>query len=132
MAWEATALLLGEYGSAELETNPVFSIVDGALHLTQREFLGEHGRFLSVIKMRGTDHSRGEQAFSISTEGITMFPPKIAIQRRPSAHPVGRCITGLGKLDQILGPGIPWGSSVLLSGVAGTGESVLSLEFLYR
>lgn len=132
MAWEATALLLGEYGSAELETNPVFSIVDGALHLTQREFLGEHGRFLSVIKMRGTDHSRGEQAFSISTEGITMFPPKIAIQRRPSAHPVGRCTTGLGKLDQILGPGIPWGSSVLLSGVAGTGKSVLSLEFLYR
>src|SRR5207253_3732535 len=31
MAWETTALLLGEYGSRDLETNPLFSVVDGLL-----------------------------------------------------------------------------------------------------
>ncbi len=133
LAWETTALLLGEYGQADLETNPLFSIVDGILYLSQRETLGEHGRYLKVIKMRGADHSRDEQAFSISPAGIEMYPPRIAILRRtpsPAAH--GRCRTGITKLDELLGPGIPWGSSVLLSGVAGTGKTVLSLEFVYR
>ena len=37
MAWETTALLLGEYSPENYETNPLFSIVDGLITLTQRE-----------------------------------------------------------------------------------------------
>lgn len=133
LAWEVTGLLLGEYGSADLDNNPVFSIVDGIIHLTQRETLGEHVRYLKVIKMRGTRHSRDDHAFSISRSGITLFPPKVAILRHHALRmPPGRCQTGITKLDELLGPGIPWGSSVLLSGVAGTGKTVLALEFLHR
>lgn len=133
MAWETTALLLGEYAPMEQETNPVFSIVDGLFQMSQRESLGEHARYLKVIKMRGTGHSRDDQAFSISRAGISMYPPKVAILRQvPSPASAGRCLTGIEKIDELLGPGIPWGSSVLLSGVAGTGKTVLGLEFLYR
>src|SRR6202034_2773956 len=51
MAWEATALPLGEYGATEYETNPFFSIVDGIIVLSQRESFGEAQRFCKIIKM---------------------------------------------------------------------------------
>jgi circadian clock protein KaiC len=133
MAWEATGLLLGEYGPPEHETNPLFSIVDGIVVLSQREALGEQQRYLRIVKMRGTDHSRDEHAFVITDAGLEMFVPRVAIQRGPAAGGAqARCKTAIPKLDEILGPGIPWGSSLLVSGVAGTGKTVLSLEFLYR
>jgi circadian clock protein KaiC len=133
MAWEATALLLGEYGPAEIATNPLFSIVDGLVILSQREALGESQRFCKVIKMRGTNHSRDDHPFLITGNGLEMFAPRLAIRREQTpAGPQQRCKTRIAKLDEILGPGIPWGSSLLIGGVAGTGKTVLSLEFIYR
>ena len=58
MAWETTAILLGEYGAADYESNPFFSIVDGIIVLSQRESLGEAQRFFKIVKMRGTDHKQ--------------------------------------------------------------------------
>ncbi len=133
MAWETTALLLGEYGPSDYEQNSLFSIVDGLLILSQRESMGEQQRYFRALKMRGTDHSREEHPFVITPDGLRLFAPRVAIQREPL--PRGkqqRCKTHIPKLDEILGPGIPWGSSLLLSGVAGTGKTVLSLEFIYR
>jgi circadian clock protein KaiC len=134
MAWEATAFLVGEFGANEQQTNPLFSIVDGLCVLSQRHAFGEHQRFLQVVKMRGTDHSRDEHAFSISGNGVELFAPHVAIRREPATvrAPAERCLTRISKLDELIGTGIPWGSSLLLSGVAGTGKTVLSLEFLYR
>ena len=133
MAWECTAMFLGEYGPDEYETNPFFSIVDGVVALSQEESLGEQQRFCKVIKMRGTDHSRDEHPFIITPRGVELFAPHVAIRREPTLRGgPERCKTGIGKLDEILGPGIPWGSSLLIGGVAGTGKTVLSLEFIYR
>ena len=134
MAWETTALLLGEYGPADYQTNPFFSIVDGVIVLSQRESMGEQQRFCKIVKMRGTDHSRDDHPFLITKTGIEMFAPRVSIRREPPVSKGGqeRCQTGVDKLDMILGPGIPWGSSLLIGGVAGTGKTVLSLEFIYR
>jgi circadian clock protein KaiC len=133
MAWETTALILGEYAPADYESNPLFSIVDGLVVLSQRESLGEAQRFFKIVKMRGTDHSRDEHPFVITPNGIELFAPRVAIRREPPpGGPVARCETHIPKLDEILGPGIPWGSSLLIGGVAGTGKTVLSLEFIYR
>src|SRR6185436_3722653 len=94
---------------------------------------GEQQRFLQIVKMRGTQHSREAYPFSISDAGLEVFAPRVTIQRSPQAdgEPV-RCKTGISKLDTLLGPGIPEGSSLLIGGVAGTGKTVLLLEFLYR
>jgi circadian clock protein KaiC len=133
MAWETTALLIGEYASSDYENNPLFSIVDGLFLLSQREALGEAQRFFRIVKMRGTDHTRDEHPFLITSRGVQLFAPRLAIRREPaSAGPLARCETHITKLDEILGPGIPWGSSLLIGGVAGTGKTVLSLEFIYR
>ncbi len=132
MAWETTALLLGEYGVADYETNAFFSIVDGVIALSQREALGEQQRFIRVVKMRGTNHSREEHPFLIDVTGVHVFAPRLAITREAHDATTSRCKTGVDKLDELLGPGIPWGSSLLIGGVAGTGKTVLSLEFIYR
>lgn len=135
MAWEVTALLLGEFGPAEYERNPFFSIVDGLILLSQREWMGEPQRFLSTVKMRGTDHNREAHSFAITSEGLQIFASRAVIRREPTreaALPPERCKTHITRLDEILGPGIPRGSSLLVSGVAGTGKTVFSLEFLYR
>jgi circadian clock protein KaiC len=133
MAWETTTLLTGEYEEGEYATSPLFSIVDGLFILSQRESSGEHQRFCRLVKMRGTHHSRDEHSFLISSNGLEVFAPGVTIQRQPAAGGAqARCKTHIARLDEILGPGIPWGSSVLVSGVAGTGKTVLSLEFIYQ
>src|SRR5207245_9528778 len=63
MAWETTALLLGEYATRDVETNPLFSVVDGLVTLHQREQSGGQQRFIRVSQMRGTEHSRHQHAF---------------------------------------------------------------------
>ena len=134
MAWEVTSLLLGEYASSDYEQNPIFSIVDGLIVLEQREVSGENQRLLRMIKMRGTSHRRDDQAFVITAHGIELFAPRLSIRREPAAEgeAAGRCQTRIPKLDELLGPGIPWGSSLLISGVAGTGKTLLSLAFIYQ
>ncbi len=134
MAWEATTFLVGEFAPSEYQSNPLFSIVDGLFVLSQRQVFGEPQRLLQIIKMRGTNHSRDEHTFAISADGIEVFAPEVVMRREPASKqpPAERCRTRISKLDELIGTGIPWGSSVLLSGVAGTGKTVLSLEFLYR
>jgi circadian clock protein KaiC len=134
MAWETTAFLLGEYGKEEVDTNPVFSIVDGLVTLNQREASGEQQRFLQIVKMRGTAHSRDEHSFVMTSNGLEVYAPRVTIQREPlqDKKEVSRTRTGISRLDDLMGDGIPHGSSVLVAGVAGTGKTVLLLEFIYR
>ena len=132
MAWEVTTFLLGEYSHADLESNPLFSIVDALVLVSQRSEAGEQQRLLQVVKMRGTAHSRDEHAFAVSDAGIDVFAPRVAIQRVDRGVIEPRLRTGIDKLDELFGPGIPRGSSLLVAGVPGTGKTLLLLEFLYR
>lgn len=138
MAWECTAFFLGEFSQKDIESNPLFSIIDGIITLQIRFDSGEHQRFIQVIKMRGTNHSRDPNSFEINTQGIEIYTPRITIQRIPAADKMMpgngpyRIQVGISKLDDLLGRGIPYGSSLLISGVAGTGKTLLLLEFIYR
>jgi circadian clock protein KaiC len=132
MAWEATTFLIGEYGAREIQNNPLFSIVDGLVMATQRIESGEQQRFLQIVKMRGTPHSRDEHPFVIGRDGVAVFAPRVTIRREARGPSGPRCKTGISKLDELLGEGIPLGSSLLIAGVAGTGKTMLSLEFVYR
>jgi circadian clock protein KaiC len=136
MAWEVTALLLGEYAPSNEDTSPVFSVVDGLMELSRRELSGEWQRFLQVHKMRGIGHNRDQHSFAIGSDGIQLFAPRVTIQREIEAvgrqRPIAQVATGNEGLDRALGGGIPRGFSVLVSGVAGTGKTALLLDFLYR
>jgi circadian clock protein KaiC len=132
MAWEATVLLLGEYGAEDIQSNPLFSIIDGQIFVYQRSLYDEEVRKLRIIKMRGTQHSRDENSFAITAEGFEVFAPRVTIQREYRGEEVERLKTGISSLDDLLGLGIPLGSSLLVSGVAGTGKTILLLDFIYR
>lgn len=137
MGWECTTLLLGEFNELDLQTNPLFSIVDGIISVKHHSESGEEQRFIQVIKMRGTNHSRDEHTFLISSNGIEVYAPRVTIRRLPSRdknenkEPV-RAKLGISTLDSLLGEGIPQGSSILVSGAAGTGKTLFLLEFIYR
>lgn len=132
MAWETTTFLLGEYAPHDFQTNPLFSIVDALVMASQREQSGEHQRFIQIIKMRGTEHSRDEHSFVITHNGAEVFAPRVTIRREDREPAAGRVMTGISKFDALLGDGIPRGSSLLIAGVAGTGKTILLLEFVYR
>lgn len=83
MGWECTTLLLGEFCQHDIETNPLFSIVDGIVFLKNHAEAGEQQRFIQVIKMRGTDHSRDEHAFTINDSGLEIYAPRVTIRRLP-------------------------------------------------
>lgn len=136
MTRKCTALFLGEYAVSDYERSPLFSIIDGLVTMSQRTQSGEEQRFIKLVKMRGLAHSRNDHSFRITESGISIFAPRLTIQHRAPSEPAEEnaslCVTGIPKLDDLLGGGIPRGSSVLLSGVAGTGKTVLGLEFVYR
>ena len=136
MARKCGALFLGEYGATDIDSKPIFSIIDGLITMSQRELSGENQRFIQIVKMRGLAHSRDEHTFRITENGIEIYAPRLTIQRSASEEPVkGKAPhlkVRIDKLDDLLGSGVPRGSSLLISGVAGTGKTVLGLEFVYQ
>jgi circadian clock protein KaiC len=138
MAWECTAFFLGEFSDNDIATNPLFSIIDGIVTLRVRLESGEYQRFIQVLKMRGTDHSRDEHTFDINSSGIEIYAPRVTIKRRAggdqmtTAQRPKRAKLGIKNIDELLGEGISYGSTCLVSGVAGTGKTLLLLEFIYR
>ncbi|QRK08951.1 AAA family ATPase [Archangium violaceum] len=135
MAWECTTFLIGEYNPEHFE-HPAFSAIDGIITLKQREQSGEQQRLVQIIKMRGTSHSRDEHPFIITESGVEVYAPSVTLRRKrvtgQRPEEVRRLKTGVSRLDELLGEGIPYGSSVIVSGVAGSGKTMLGLEVVYR
>ena len=135
MAWECTSFLIGEYGTKDIETNPLFSVVDGIITLTSERVMGDDQRFLQIFKMRGSNHYRDKHLLMITEDGVQIYAPRATICRdtvRDSTNGVVRSKIGIPGIDSLLGPGIPAGSSLLISGTAGTGKTALLLEAIYR
>jgi len=86
-------------------------------------------RRLRIVKYRGTSHGADEYPFLISEHGISVLPVT-ALEMR---HDVSdeRISTGLKDLDEMLGgKGFYRGSSILISGTAGSGKTTLSASFV--
>jgi circadian clock protein KaiC len=135
MTWECTGFLLGEFSEEELQQSPLSSIVDGIIMMTAKETSGEQQRFIQVQKMRGTDHSQDSFPLVLNDGGVEIYSPRVTIRRDAKADAKGlgsRVKTGIKNLDSLLGSDIPSGSSLLISGVTGTGKTLLALEAIYR
>ena len=85
-------------------------------------------RRLRVVKYRGSTHGTNEYPFLISADGISLLP----VTSLGLAHAVSgeRVPSGVPGMDDMLGgQGFYCGSSVLVSGTAGTGKSSLAAHF---
>src|SRR5688572_6463143 len=82
-------------------------------------------RRLRIAKYRGTLHGTNEYPFLIGRHGISVLPiTSLGLEHQVSTE---RISTGVKELDEMLGGrGFYRGSSILLSGTAGTGKTTLS------
>ncbi|MDK2745067.1 MAG: AAA family ATPase [Nitrospira sp. BO4] len=138
-SWQATTFLVGEYQDSEKEDNPIFTVADGILWLSQSIQRSSIVRKLQVVKMRGQAPLPGLQTFRITGKGVQVFPrlpiPEeiSALERQKikfSSKPVERLSTGVLGLDGMMDGGIPAGSSLLVAGPSGSGKTILSVQFL--
>jgi circadian clock protein KaiC len=136
--WQATTFLVGEYQSSEAEQNPVFTVADGLLWLTQSVDRNSMVRKMQVMKMRGQAPIPGLHTFRITEGGIQVFP-RVIVGPEDKSLPRGtaevptpreRLSVGIAALDDMLGGGIPRGYSVLVAGPSGSGKSLLASEFI--
>ncbi len=86
-------------------------------------------RRLRIVKYRGTLHGTNEYPFLITKNGISVLPiTSVGLDHSASAE---RVPTGVKELDEMLGgKGYYKGSSVLLTGTAGSGKSSLAAAFV--
>ncbi len=125
---DCTVLLLddrtGPEGDLQLQ-----SIAHGVVALEHLALdYGAERRRLHVKKLRGARYRGGYHDFRICTGGIAVYP-RILHEAPVTSLPPGAVRSGSPELDELLGGGIACGSSLLVTGAAGTGKSVLSLQF---
>lgn len=134
-SWEATTFLVGEYDSGD-QSNPIFTVADGLIWLTQDTYQGSMVRKLEIKKMRGQATLPGEHTFRIDGQGMRTFPRAILQAHsasKPKAAPprtLKRISMGVARLDEMLGGGLPRGYSLLVAGPSGSGKTILATEFL--
>jgi circadian clock protein KaiC len=121
-----TALITAERGEGTLTRQGLEEYVsDCVILLDHRVTEQVTTRRLRVVKYRGTAHGTNEYPFLIDEDGISVLPiTSMGLDHEASNE---RISTGIPRLDAMLGgPGIYRGSSVLVSGTAGTGKSSLA------
>ncbi|HJT65530.1 MAG TPA: circadian clock protein KaiC [Pyrinomonadaceae bacterium] len=86
-------------------------------------------RRLRIIKYRGTSHGTNEYPFFIDEKGFSVLPiTSIGLNHKASTQ---RVSSGNARLDTMLdGKGFYRGSSILVSGTAGTGKSTIAAHFV--
>ena len=125
-----TAVITGERGENSLTRYGLEEYVaDCVILLDHRVEEQISTRRLRVIKYRGSAHGTNEYPFLIGTRGISVMP--ITSLRLDHEAPSERVSTGIKKLDDMLdGKGVYRGSSILVSGSAGTGKSSVGASFV--
>ena len=134
-SWQATTFLIGEYTNNDPEANPIMTVADGMLSLTQ---VHEHSavvRKMRVVKMRGRAHLAGSHNFRITDDGLRAYPrilPTLADDRAGGEidRALDRISTGVPGLDGLLHGGLPQGHTLLLSGPSGSGKTIITTRFL--
>ena len=124
-----TAIITGERGDESLTRQGLEEYVsDCVIVLDHRVCDQTSSRRLRVVKYRGSSHGTDEYPFLIDEDGFSVLPiTSLGLQHEVSTD---RISTGITRLDAMLGnTGYYRGSSVLVSGTAGTGKSSLAAHF---
>ena len=124
-----TVVITGERGDGALTRYGIEEYVsDCVIVLDHRVSEETSTRRLRVLKYRGSLHGTNEYPFLIGERGISVQPiTSLGLHHGVSSE---RVSTGVDRLDEMLGGHGPFrGSSVLVSGTAGTGKSTLAAQF---
>ena len=125
-----TAIVTGERGDGTLTRQGLEEYVSDCVILLDHRVREQIStRRLQIIKYRGSTHGTNEYPFLIDEHGISVLPiTSIALEHQASSE---RISSGIKRLDAMLGgKGYYRGTSVLVSGMAGTGKSSLAAHFV--
>ena len=125
-----TAIITGERGDGALTRQGLEEYVSDCVILLDHRVIDQVStRRLRIVKYRGSAHGTNEYPFLIDENGIGLLPiTSMGLQHEVSAE---RVPTGITRLDEMLGgKGYYRGSTVLISGTAGSGKSSLASHFV--
>src|ERR1043165_7142611 len=126
---QSTVLMLDDL-TTESTDRAVHSIAHSVIHLDQlAPIYGGERRRLRIVKCRGQPFRSGYHDFIIGQGGVKLYPRLVAAEHRhDNRNELVK--SGIERLDDLLGGGIHSGSSTLVLGPAGTGKSLLLLQFI--
>jgi len=125
-----TAVITGERGEGTLTRHGLEEYVSDCVILLDHRVIEQVStRRLRVVKYRGSVHGTNEYPFLIDDEGISILPiTSLGLEHQVSNK---RVSTGVAGLDAMLGTkGYYKGSTILISGTAGTGKTTLATHFV--
>src|SRR5499426_295218 len=125
-----TAIVTGERGEGTLTRQGLEEYVSDCVILLDHRVREQIStRRLQIIKYRGSSHGTNEYPFLIDEDGISVLPiTSVGLQHKASSD---RVSSGVPRLDTMLGgKGYFRGTSILVSGTAGTGKSSLAAHFV--
>jgi len=124
-----TAIITGERGAGTLTRHGLEEYISDCVILLDHRVIDQIStRRLRVVKYRGSAHGTNEYPFLIDEDGLSVLP----ITSLGLMHAVSdeRVPTGVARLDTMLdGQGYYRGSTVLVTGTAGTGKSSMAAHF---
>ncbi|OLY94343.1 circadian clock protein KaiC [Cnuella takakiae] len=124
-----TAIITGEKGDGTLTRQGLEEYVSDCVILLDHRVTNQIStRLLRIVKYRGSLHGTNEYPFLIDEEGISVLPiTSLMLNSEVSSQ---RISSGIPALDNMLGgQGFFRGSSILISGTAGTGKTSLAAYF---
>jgi circadian clock protein KaiC len=130
-SWQVTSFLIGEYEEQEMRENPVFTMADGIVVLTQSVERNSMVRKVRVPKMRGQSPQPGLHSVRIGESGVEVFPRMIKpVEDMQERLPSRMISTGISGLDEMLGGGTLTGNAMLVAGPAGSGKTTTAIQFI--
>jgi circadian clock protein KaiC len=124
-----TTIVTAERGEGQLTRQGLEEYVsDCVVLLDQRVTQQISTRRLRIVKYRGSSHGTNEYPFLIGRDGMSVLPiTSLGLNHAVSTQ---RVSSGIDALDRMLGGGGFYaGSTILVSGTAGTGKSILAATF---
>ena len=125
-----TTIVTGEKGDATLTRQGLEEYVSDCVILLDHRVSNQSSiRRLRIVKYRGSTHGTNEYPFLIDEDGFSVLPvTSLGLKHISSKE---RISTGIPRLDTMLsGEGYFRGSTVLVSGTAGTGKTSLAAQFV--
>jgi circadian clock protein KaiC len=128
-----SVIITGEQGADNSMTREGLEeyVSDCVIFLDHRIVEQNGTRRMRIIKYRGSTHGTSENPFLITDSGISIFP--ISSVQFDNVASKERISTGTKGLDEMLGgKGIYRGSTMLVSGTAGTGKTSVVATFIEK
>ena len=126
---QVTAIVTGEPGQGSYTRHGLEEYISDCIVLLDNRVSEQISiRRIRVIKYRGSNHGTNEYPFVIDDAGLSVIPITSAGLDQPGTDE--RVSTGIPSLDKLFrGGGFTRGSTILISGTAGTGKTSLAAAF---